>query len=300
VDGFQVFNGFVDDWNFNYEPGGIATASLDASDGFSLLARQNNALGTAVAESSGDRVERVLDQSTVAWPADARDIASGQTILEAGVLEGNALDYLQTVSTSEQGSFFVGKGGDLVFRGRQDFTPTSSSLVAFSDSGAGIRYDSVAVNFGTELLVNTVEVTSMAGTAVAQNDSSRIFYGVIGETVDTLLSTTDQLTNIADFLVRKYGQPEYRFESLGINLTNLSPANRATVLGLELGDVIVVTFTPNGVGSPIVQYGQIIRLASDIDPESHFLSIGVASVDWNFLVLDDLVFGILDTNHLAF
>jgi hypothetical protein len=42
VDGEPVFQGFVDNWAFDYEPGGDSVASFSASDGFSIFARNVN------------------------------------------------------------------------------------------------------------------------------------------------------------------------------------------------------------------------------------------------------------------
>ena len=114
------------------------------------------------------------------------------------------------------------------------------------------------------------------------------------------MSTTDQLQNLADFTVAKFSEPEYRIDTIGMNVDTLSSGHRSTVLGLELGDVVLLRFTPNNVGDPIEQYGQVIRLDSEISNDRHDITIGLTSLDWTFLVLDDAVFGILDTDHLAF
>ena len=63
AEGTPVFTGFVDDWNFNYSMGGLAVASLEGSDGFALLARQENAGGSAVVEGSGARVSNPAGRS---------------------------------------------------------------------------------------------------------------------------------------------------------------------------------------------------------------------------------------------
>jgi hypothetical protein len=181
-----------------------------------------------------------------------------------------------------------------------DATPTSGSLITFADDGTGVPYTRVSVNYGTELLFNTAEVTSDAGVATAINQTSRTQYGVSATNLDTLVSTVGQLQNLADFTVAKYKDPEYRVDAIGMNVDTLSTGNRATVLGLELGDVILLKFTPNGIGDPIEQYGQVIRLDSEITNDRHDVTIGLTSLDWTFLVLDDAVFGILDSAHLAF
>jgi len=299
TDGERQFTGVVDDWNLRYTPSNESLAEIVASDDLTFLARQQLTPGTATPQTSGERVEAVLAQDSVDWPAGV-NVDTGSSVLGADVFEGNALDYLQTVTRSEQGALYVAKDATLTFRSRLDFTPTSDSLVTFSDDGSGVAYDRVSVNFGTELMLNTAEVSSDVGTVTAINQTSRTLYGVMSETVDTLLSTTDQLTNLADFVVQKYSEPEYRIDGLTMNLDTMSPSDRATVLGIELGDVVLVTFTPNGIGDPIEQYGQVIRVDSAITRTRHDMLIGLASVDWNFLVLDDAVFGIMDTNHLAF
>jgi len=299
VDGERQFTGVIDDWNLAYTPEGQSLAEIVASDDLTFLARQLLTAGTATVQTSGERVQAVLDMASVSWP-NGVSIDEGSSVLGADVFEGNALDYLQKVSRSEQGALFIAKDSTLTFRSRADFTPTSDSLTTFADDGSGVPYDRVNVNFGTELLVNTVTVTSDAGTVTAVNQTSRTLFGVVSEDLETLLSTTAQLDNIADFTVRKFGQPEYRIDGLIFNLDTLNVSNKAEVLALELGDVILVKFTPNRIGDPILQYGQVIRVDSTITQTRHDMLVGVASVDWNFLVLDDAVFGILDTNALAF
>jgi len=75
-----------------------------------------------------------------------------------------------------------------------------------------------AVNYGSELLYNQAVVTSGELSAQAGNDRSQIAYGVTSVELDTLVSTEAQLQNLADFLVQKYGDPEYRFETISVNL----------------------------------------------------------------------------------
>jgi len=301
VDGERVIETTIDDWNFAYDPDGNSRAEIQATDDFTLLARQVLVSGTATPQLSGARVTTVLDQENVAWSSDKRDIDTGVSTFGADFIEGNVLSYLQKISDSEQGLLFIGKNGDLVFRDRLDATPTSTTVTEFRDDGTGIPFTLTAVNYGSELLYNEAIVTSLAGTATANNDRSRTAYGVSAYQLETLVSTEVQLQNLADFLVQKYGDPEYRFETIQVNLDTVGTANRASCLGLEIGDIISITFTPNSIGDPIQQYGQIIRIAHNIETERHDMSISVASLDWTFLVLDDAVFGKLDDNNaLAF
>ena len=301
VDGVRVISTTIDDWNYGYSPDGSSRAEIVATDEFTLLARQVLTAGTATPQLSGARVSAVLDMLSVAWPDGKRSIDVGESTLGADVLAGNALQYLQKISDSEQGLLFIAKNGDLVFRDRLDATPTTASLTDFTDDGTGIPFTLTAVNYGSELLYNQAVVTSGELSAQADNDRSQVAYGVTSVELDTLVSTSAQLQNLADFLVQKYGEPEYRFETISVNLDTVGATYKATCLGLEIGDVVSITFTPNGIGDPIEQYGQIIRISHELEPLRHDMFISVSSLDWTFLVLDDAVFGKLDSNNaLAF
>jgi len=292
VNGAPVFTGLVDDWNFDYSLGGQSVASLSGSDGFSTFARQVNAGGSAVEEGSGDRIGRVLDQPTVNWPADRRDIETGNTTLAAGLLEDNVLTYLNEVETSEQGLVFVTKDGRFAFRERL-IAPTTD-VVEFTDNGDGVKYEEIQISYGSETLANRSVITSVAGTAVAENATSIVVYGVTENNFDTLLSSETQLQSLADYVVSRYGNPEYRIQNVTVNLRALSPSRVNQVLGLELGDQADVVFTPNRVGAPIAIRNRVIGITHDVGVDRHLVSFAFEALPFEFFILDDAVFGKLD------
>lgn len=298
--GFDQFNGLIEDWNLDYDISGKSNAVIVAADGFSLLAQQTLTAGTATPQKTGERIEAVLSQPTVAWPLLARDIDTGNNTVGADVFDGNALSYLQTVENSEQGQLFVSREGKIRFVNGAATPTTGIDTLLFSDESDGIPYTSVTVSYGTELLFNQAEVTYPAGTAIANNTVSQTKYGITQTTVETLLSSSTDSENLAVFIVAKYGEPEYRFEQLEVSLEGLTGDQKNSVLQLELGDIIQVKFTPNNVGSAIERYGQIIRIVNNAGIDRHTITYGVGSVQYSFLVLDDTGFGILDTNALAF
>jgi len=298
--GYTQFTGVIEDWNLTYDVSGKSNAIIQAADAFTLLAQQTLTPGTATAQLTGARVNAVLSQPTVAWPLAQRNIDDGSSQLGTDVFEGNVLSYLQQVEASEQGQLFMTKTGDVRFV-RGSVTVTSGlSTVLFADDGTGVPYVNAAVNYGTELLFNQVESSSPAGTATANNLVSQEKYGITQATVATLLALYSQTEDLASFWVNKYGEPEYRFENLTVNLQGLSGDDQISVLGLELGDIIQIKFTPNGVGSPIQRYGQIINVDHAISTDRHDITFGVGSLQYSFLVLDDVGFGLLDENALAF
>lgn len=292
AEGTPVFTGFVDDWNFNYSMGGLAVASIEGSDGFSLLARQQNGGGSAIEEGSGARVERVLDQSTVQWGTAIRDISTGQTTLEAGLLEGNALQYLQKVAVSESSLLFVAKDGALTFVERL-IQPTTDATT-FTDNGPGIPYEDIAVSYGTEELANRAVVTSSAGTAITVNATSQVTFGITERDIDTLLSSTAQLEALADYIVFRYGVPEYRIERVSVNLNRLTTGEVTEVLALELGDQADVVFNPPGGGDSIALRNRVIGISHDVTLSEHLVSFNFESLPFDFFILDSATFGKLD------
>ena len=290
VAGVPALTGFVDDWNYDYEPGGNSTASIIATDGFSRFARQLNAGGSAPVESTGDRLERVLDQGSVNFTGP-RDIDTGNSTLAAGVVDGETLNYLlNVVEASELGLVFMGKGGAFTFRER--LVSTVSDAINFGDGGIPIA--GIEIEFGSEDLVNQAVVTGPEGTATAEDLTSQVTYGITALEIDTQLATLAGQQGLADFIVERFSEPEYRFRSMTVNMRAMSAAQRATVLGIELGDQVDVTFTPNRIPPAVSIRNRIIGVSHDISLDQHLVTFNFEKLPFQFFVLDDPVFGKLD------
>jgi hypothetical protein len=300
--GNPVFQGVIDDWNLNYDPGGFSEASAAASDAFTLFNTQTLPAGTATAQKSGQRVNAILDLPDVDWSTQEREIETGLTTLGADVFsqDTNVLEYLRTVARSEPGNLFIGRDGKVVFTDR-NAAPTAGE-VTLSDDGTGIPYQGMKVVYGSELLYNEIVIGSLAaGTVVAQDLASIADYGVLNLTqTGLLMSDPNYVQNLAIYYASKYSQPEYRFESVDIVIDELSDAQQQAILGLEIADFVTIKFTPNGIAPAIEKIAEIIRIDDDITPESHVVSLGFATLDYFLLVLDDPEFGKLDIGALAF
>lgn len=300
----MVFYGTVDDWNLDYAPNGESSASLSAYDGFAFLAQQTLTAQTFPSELSGARVNRVLNDAGVAWSTTSRAIDVGQEVLQGDTVTAanNALQYLQLVETTEPGNLFIDKSGNITFKDRASVAPSSSAPV-LSDDNSGIQYAQVKVIYGSELLFNQVEFTRNGSTTVVQaNDTaSQTVYGVRTLSDQSLLNNSDAaLADLAVFTVGLYAQPEYRFDQVELILSKLGTTDQNTILGLELGSVCKVVFTPNGIGSQIVKYGAVISISHQVDLTQHRVVIGLGTLSTSVFVLDDVAFGILDTNQLGF
>jgi hypothetical protein len=301
--GTALFYGVVDDWNLDYSPTGDNTASAISSDGFTLLATQYLSAHTATSELTGTRINTVLSRADVDWPIGLRTVDAGQATLQADVVSQgtNVLDYLQTVNLSEPGAIFMGKDGYFNFQERTQVL-SSTAVKLFSDDGTGISFNNLQVVYGSEQLYNQVSVTRLNGTAQTANDTdSQNQYGISTLEQDGLLLDSDTASlDLANYLLSRYSEPEYRFQALEIELANLPTAQQNEVLSLELTDVVRVKFTPNGIGSAIDQYAQITGINHATNSISHRVTIGLSTLDYANFVLDDSIFGVLDTSALGF
>lgn len=293
-----IYTGWIDDWNYSYTPDGNSIADAIAYDATSILSGQTLSLGTPVVQLSGARVSNILDQT--GWSPLARSIDVGQATLGTAVIEAgtNVMSYLQQVATTEVGLVFIGKDGSVSFVDRAQ-GPSSANLVTFG--GTGIPYQSIEVNYGSDNLYNSVALSRVGGgTATATDLESVLAYGERTLTQSGFLLNTDaDLATTALALAEKYSLPEYRFNSVEIALHKLSPAQQQQVLGLEIGTVSQIIFTPNGIGDAIDRYVQVISINHTVNPETHFIDFGFQAVDSAFIVLDDAEFGKLDTYALS-
>jgi hypothetical protein len=236
------------------------------------------------------RLNRVLDQARVNY-IGPRDIDAGNSTLAAGDLEGGALDYmLNIVEQSEQGLVFMAGDGTFTFRER--LLSTAGTVVGFGN--AGIPFSSLEIEFGSEDLVNQAIVTGPSGTAISEDLTSQVTYGITALEIDTQLATLAGQEGLADFMIQRFSEPEYRFRSLTCNLRALSPAQVDAVLSIDMGDQVDVVFTPNRIPPSVSIRNRIIGVSHDIGIDTHFVTFNFEKLPFVFFVLDDPVFGKLD------
>lgn len=301
VDDQYLFVGNIEDYSFDYQLSGDATTTAQAIDGFSLIANIALAAGTATAQAPGARISAILTE--LGWPDTARALSTGSVTLDADEIKDDtdALAYLQKVEISEPGAFFISRSGVATFRDRADLQNVSN-VITFGTAGIPfVEYQAASV---TDELLNSVSVTyyggtAVAGTAVASDATSQAAYGMFKRNVDTLLASVGDAQTLADYLIAQGKDPKYRVDSITVLLDDLTTAQRADVLALDVGSVALVSFTPNGVGAAISQYVTVDKVAHQATPAQHAVTFTLSQTE-AALILDDAVFGRLDFNTLGF
>ena len=296
--GTPIFDGVTDDWNIDYTLDDDSRATVIISDGFSDLGRTILTETATSSQLSSARLTTILDRPDVNFPTAYRDIETGITTLQADTIADgtDVATYAQTIARTEGGRLFMAADGDLTFTSRYA-TQTVAGALKFADDGTGVPYFKVAVAVGSELLYNRALVTRKGGTQqVADNTTSQDAYGIRTlEYRDLLFSVDSDADNFAEYLVSRYGTPEVRFSDLEVNLHALDATQAGNVVGLDLGDVIQVVYSPPGGGSAIDRYAVVDRIAHDIGPARHVVRFGLSETQQAF-TLDDAEFGKLDGN----
>lgn len=327
VDDVIQYEGTIDDWNISYEQGGNSVAVAVAFDGIANLAniglQDFTPTGTVIEEkrfilddaTKGelDNVNNLLDGNdgaittgrainsaldNIGWPESKRDLDTGLAIVENNPIENDTvvLEYIQKVANSEPGEIFISKNGSVKFIERNAGFLDDKPF--FADDGTGIPYTIVSVIFGTELLFNEAVVTNSTTEVSASNPTSVSLYGKRDVTRETFLNSELQLNQLADFLVGKFGEPEFRFEVIEVNLDNLTSEQRQEIIDLELGDYVEVKFTPNDIPPAIQRFGRVISTKSAFTPATEIVQIGLQSVQGALIVLDEEAFGKLDSGSV--
>ena len=306
---YPVIYGFVDDLDISYEPGNRSVVSFSATDALSNLTTNNLPQVSPPIELSGERVTRILDLPEVAWPLEARIIDSGNTELsDTDIIEGTqAISYLQLIATSEAGEVFVSKDNKFVFQERNR-APGVIDFI-FTDEGpiegfTTVPFAELGVVYGSEQLYNRVVISNdqvIPDEVIAEDAESQLDYGARSYTETGLLpNSAIDLQYLADLLLARFKEPQYRFDSLSIILDVLTETQQNAVLDLEIGDIVQVRFTPSGIPPAIDQYVRVIGISHNWQNNEKRVSLSLEKLDFTLFVLDDAVFGELDQDRLSF
>lgn len=303
---YDIFRGFVDQWDVDHIADAYSEATVTASDGFKVLRnRKRGAQAPAGAgELAGARISRILDSA--GWPASDRVIATGNSTLQATTLEGEALAELQAVAESEIGELYVDASGRVVFRNRQAVILDSRSNTVQATFGTAGVFTPARAKLVTDdaTFYNEIRATRAGGTEQVAGDtgSQAEFLVKTFEASDLLLQDDTATAGYASWILYVSKEPEVRFDSIEIHAhadpTNLFPQ----VLGREIGDRIRIIRQPSGGGSPI-QRDVFIRGISHVTDGARWVTtwaLQSATKYGSFLVLDNANIGKLNQNALGF
>jgi hypothetical protein len=302
-----LYSGFVVNYDYNFALGGLDTVTVYCADQFYLLAQTFLDTLNVTPETSGERIETVLDLPEVDFPALARDISTGTVNLghdasytvQAGT---NVLQYIAQINdTAEFGRLFMSRDGVLTFQNRIGNT-LSASVADFHDDGTEYKYNGVGISFEADAVVNRVVVTGLNGNTATATDAGSIatYFIQTNSITNSLLHEQTSINTAASYLLNP--EPEARYTSVQTAFLMLTTAQKDTLATLEIGDTITVLKTfPSGAGTT--------QLAQELSVEGieHYLdfstghrvlySTAPTTIVYE-LILDNAVYGTLDAENV--
>lgn len=288
---YPQFTGYVDDWSFSYDVSGESIATASCSDAFTVLANQDVTLTAPPAELSSDRIRRVLNASSVAWPG-VYNPAGGAFTMGTATFSGNALEYMQNVAEAEFGYFFIQQDGIVQFKGWNSFAifwPAFFKGITFSDGSGGVNgmpFTNIETEYSSQQLYNYVTVQSYAGTVVSQGFSSQTSFGIAAQAYSVPTAGTAQMKTLADYIVTNYGSPRFRVTGVTVSLDQVSRRYESyeSLLYIDLGWDCRVNFTPNNVGTALSNYAWIIGKNIDATPEKCDITFTLAGDEYRSVI----------------
>jgi hypothetical protein len=303
----SLFSGYVVNYDYNFALGGLDTVTVYCADQFYLLAQTFLDTFNVDPETSGERIETVLDLPEVDFPAGARDIATGTVDLGSvgayTVPEGtNALQYLTQINeTAEFGRLFMSRAGVLTFQERIGNT-LSAPVAAFHDDGTNFPYDGVGISFEADSVVNRAVVSGLSGSSHTATDPASIatyFIQTVSIT-DSLLHNAGQIQDAAEYLLNP--EPEPRYTSVATKYLMLTTAQKDTLATVDIGDTISVekSFSSGTGTTQLAQELSVEGIEHRLDfSTGHSVLYSTAPTTIVYeLILDDAIYGVLDAENV--
>jgi hypothetical protein len=303
-----LFKGKIVNYDYQFVLGGVNTVTVQCADDFYLLSQTYMDELNVSPETSGQRIDTVLNLPEVDYPTGAaRSIATGTVDLghsaEYTVPAGtNVLAYLSQINDSaEFGRLFVSRSGVLTFQNRVGASLTPS-VADFHDDGTNIKYDNVGITFEADQVVNRAVVTGLNGTsAIATNTASIATYFIQTDSItSSLLHDATQIATAATYLLEP--TPEARYTDVSTKFAMLTTAQRDTVATIEIGNTVTIEKTfKSGTGTAqLAQNLSVEGIDHMIDFNTgHRVTIYTAPTTIIYeLILDDPVYGVIDADNV--
>jgi hypothetical protein len=297
-----LYRGKVVNYNYNFALDGIDTVTVFCSDNFYLLSQTFMDELNVTVETSGERIETVLDLPEVNYPTGAaRSIDPGTVDLghnsDYTVPGGtNVLGYLLQINqTAEFGRLFMSRAGVLTFTPRVG-TTLSAPVVAFVDNGVGTPYDGLGITFEADAVTNRVYIENLGTTnATADDLASQATFFVQTNSITNSLLDDSELAAAATYLLN--GTPEARYNSVETVFGALTATQRDTVAVVDISDTVSVerTFVTGNTTMTLAQELSVEGVEHEITLNGHRIMLFTSPTTIVYeLLLDDPVFGILD------
>jgi hypothetical protein len=308
-EGEELFNGYIVDYSYGFNLGGLDTVSVSCADDFYLLSQTYLNEFNVTEQLASARLVALLALPEV----NAFQLPGEQNIETSTIRLGGAAAYTvpngtsvaaytAKINESVQGRIFIARDGVFTFQDRIGNTLSASSA-DFHDDGTAIPYDNVGISFEANQVINRASVQHAGATSpeIAEDLTSQATYFIQTTVIgDALVHNDTAALELANYLL--VGQPEARYTNVSTLFASLTDAQRDTVAVLEIGNTITIekSFTSGVTITSLAQELAIEGIQHEIDLSTgHRITLFTSPTTLVFeLILDDLVYGTIDTENV--
>ena len=308
-EGEELFNGYIVDYSYGFNLGGLDTVSVTCADDFYLLSQTYLNEWNVSEQLASARLVALLALPEV----NAFQLPGEQNIETSTITLGGAAAYTvpngtsvaaytAKINESVQGRIFISRDGVFTFQDRIGNTLSASSA-DFHDDGTAIPYDNVGISFEANQVINRASVTHAGATTpeIAEDLTSQATYFIQTTAIgDALVHNDTAALELANYLL--VGQPEARYTNVSTLFASLTDAQRDTVAVLEIGKTVTIekSFNSGVTITSLAQELAIEGIQHEIDLSTgHRITLFTSPTTLVFeLLLDDLVYGTIDTENV--
>jgi hypothetical protein len=308
-EGEELFNGYIVDYSYNFNLGGLDTVSVSCADDFYLLSQTYLNEFNVTEQLASARLVALLARPEVnAFQLPGQQNIETSTITLGGaaaytVPNGTSVAaYTAKINESVQGRIFIARDGVFTFQDRIGNT-LSASVADFHDDGTAIPYDNVGISFEANQVINRASVQHAGASSpeIAEDLTSQATYFIQTTAIsDALVHNDAAALALAEYLL--VGQPEARYTNVSTLFASLTDAQRDTVAVLEIGNTVTIekSFTSGNSITSLAQELAIEGIQHEIDLSTgHRITLFTSPTTLVFeLILDDLVYGTIDTENV--
>lgn len=308
-EGEELFNGYIVDYSYNFNLGGLDTVSVACADDFYLLSQTYLNEFNVTEQLASARLVALLALPEVnAFQLPGQQNIETSTITLGGaaaytVPNGTSVAaYTAKINESVQGRIFIARDGVFTFQDRIGNT-LSASVADFHDDGTAIPFDNVGISFEANQVINRASVQHAGASSpeIAEDLASQATYFIQTTAIsDALVHNDAAALDLANYLL--VGQPEARYTNVSTLFASLTDAQRDTVAVLEIGNTVTIekSFSSGNSITSLAQELAIEGIQHEIDLSTgHRITLFTSPTTLVFeLILDDILYGRIDEENV--
>ena len=237
------------------------------------------------------------------WMSDGETFSTAtSTVQGIDTQNDTLLSALKECETADQGRLFCDRSGLVKFISHNEMAVNSTfntSQRTFGDGPGELPYLDLEFTYNDQLIYNRTIVARREGaTAVVNDTASQGQYFIRTDSLSGLINNTDEaMDDIARVRLATYKQPQLRIEQMRFSPRRLTSMYAATITD-DIGTRITVKRRPQGVGSVISKELIVEGITHDIGISSWVTTYNLSPAPLSFLILDNLVYGVMDSTNV--